>query len=184
MENLSKITLFVIITFFMPKAINAQTYFEVKSQRELKTVFFNEIKNYDDTLSKNVKNFGMAFIKFRISDDGKLDSISFSTKSPRVLVYALRQILNKIKIVLPYKLSDNSIFVLPLFYDYQPEPKEIKNLDDYLSQVQIYDPAEMLEDMTFDSNGFFKEEESKKELWGIKCTFLPTVEIKKYRVYH
>lgn len=184
MKEIIRITVAFIFITSLPRNVKAQEYIEVTNEINFKTAFSNEIAKYNDTISNNLKQVGFIFAKFRIAADNTLDSVQFSAKQPRVLIYALKEVLNKIKIMQATPSSIGTVYVLPIFYDYQPQPKIIKSKEDYLSQVVIYDMAELLSDMTYNSNGFFNEGESQKNLWGIKCTFLPTVYVKRFIIYH
>ena len=38
--------------------------------------------------------------------------------------------------------------------------------------------------MNFDFNGFFNVQDSKKNIWGFKCVFLPPVKMIRPKVYN
>lgn len=184
MKNIFQISAAILIITLSAFASNAQQYVEVKNEADFNAAFANEITKYKDTIGNNVNFAGIAFIKFNINKDGLLDSIKFSIKQPKVIIYALGEVLNKIKIVVPPNMDFKKFFVLPIFYDYLPESKPSNNMKDLLSQVITYDMNDLNSYLNFDSNGFFKVEESHKELWGINCVFLPMIKIQRQIIYH
>lgn len=169
---------------FLSFTTNAQHLYEIKNESDFRSFFFNEITKFNDTISNNVKQTGITFIKFNVGNDGTLDSVKISIKQPKVLIYVLKQVLDKAKIITLSELDRGKTYVLPLFYDYQPEPKPITTMDDLESQVVSYDLTDLTSYLNFDFNGFFNVEESQKSLWGIKCVLLPMIKISRPMVFH
>ncbi len=187
LENMkSKIQLNNIIALaiilFNTYNVKAQQQYEVKSEKDLANVFQIEKAKYEDTLSNNIKQGGIVFVKFQINSQGRLDSINFSEKHPKVLLFVITKILNNLRIV-DNSTERNKIYVLPIEYNYLPELKLPLTSEQLLNQVPKIDVTDLTSYMNFDFNGLFNVPESQKGLWGRQCVFLPMIKIARPIVF-
>lgn len=180
----TKIIFTLIVILFSPFFLNAQTQYEVKSEKDFANVFYKEIIKYNDTLNKHVKENGILFIKFKINSGGRLDSIKYSERHPKVLLYVVTKILNTVDMILADKNQESKIYVLPVFYCYQPELKSPTTLEELQDQIPDFDKDDPMSHINFDFNGFFNVADSDKDMWGLKCVLLPMLKIARPIVYH
>lgn len=183
MNNILKKILIYCSVFIVSFSTKGQKLFKIKNEKEFSKYFFNQIATYNDTLS-TIKQSGLVFIKFLIKDDGLIDNIKFSEKQPPVLLNVLTKILNLVKFDKSNNWNKTATYVLPILYNYVPELTLPITAEQLLNQVPIFNPDSLLAYMNFDFNGFFKVEETEKDLWGMKCVLLPMIKISRPIVYH
>lgn len=184
MEYFIKNMLALALITLLSDTINAQNLYTIKNEKDFNRHFSNEILKYNDTLSET-KQTGLVFIKFSIKNDGLIEGIKFSEKQPSVLIHILTKILSQFKIDDTSKSwSKTATYVLPVSYNYVPELTLPITAEKLLNQIPHINPDSLISYINFDFNGFFREEESQRDLWGIKCVLLPMIKISRPVVYH
>jgi hypothetical protein len=92
--------------------------------------------------------------------------------------------MNSIKIASHDKNQESNFYVLPLFYNYQPEFKPPTTLEDLKNQIPDFDVKDdWMSYINLDFNGLFNVSESQKNLWGMQCVLLPMIRISRPIVY-
>lgn len=173
-----------IVVLLSFTCIYSQSKVVIKNEEALKSFFAEEIGGYNDSLIRIVKLSGSMFFKFNIAKDSTLINIGCSEKQPAYLINIVQGVLGSVKIGLDAnQLSNNSTYVLPLFYNYAPEPKPVTTIEELRQQVPDINPSNLASYINLNFNNFFNTTTSGGELWGIKCVLLPPVKIGRPIVY-
>jgi hypothetical protein len=183
--NKLKITMTGIALLLCFIHISGQSRTIIKNEDDLNVFFASEIGSYNDSLIRIVKRSGSMFLKFNIAKDSTLFNIACSEKQPAYLINIVQEILASIKIGIDgSQLSNNSTYVLPLYYNYAPEQKPVTTIEELRRQVPDIDVSNLSSYINLNFNNFFNVKASDSELWGIKCVVLPPLKISQPIVYH
>lgn len=152
-----------------------------KSQLEF-TILYN-IAKYNDSLSNNIYSNGVLFFRFKINPNGKIEDIVCAEKQPSILINIIKEILLKTKYP---ETNDSCIYILPILYDYSRDPGwEFENIENLKAKYTArYNVDDLESCINVNYNGLFDVNPENKNLWGIKCTFLPWISISRPIIYN
>ena len=172
-----KIILLINFFFLNSSFSFSQNHIEINSEKEFQTYFHVAMLKYNDTLQNALKRRDILYVRFNISEKGFLDSILFSVKQPVIIIDVLKNVLSQVKMNMKGIENNETYYILPVNYDYSPEPNPNGDINDLFGRIEKIDVSNWQSYLNFDNNGLFKVEENNKGLWGIKCVFLPPIKI-------
>lgn len=124
------------------------------------------------------------FFKFKIASDSSLIDIVCSEKQPKVLISFALNVLRFVKISSGAGNTGHSqTYVLPLFYNYAPDPKPVTTLENLLQQIPVIDVNNLQSYINLNYNNLFTSGTTADELWGIKCVLLPPIKVARPIIY-
>lgn len=146
--------------------------------------FYKNINNYHDTLCKSLDSYYTLFVKFRLNEDGAVDSIRFSIKRPAIVLEAITETLKGMTLLVRNRFLKNTWYVQPLELNFFREGKS-QYIDGKFYQcleLPKIDTTDWQAGLNFNQNGFF--EVDRKEQLGIQCVFLKPVILQRTKVFH
>lgn len=185
-----RVQILLLATFFLLLKIElvAQEKIRIKSAQEYQLFLNQQFTSYHDSLSKTLNDYFIFYVRFKIQEEGGIDSIYFSIHKPTVLLEAVKQSLMKIQFTQGSQFVKDTWYVQPFEFNFipNPTPQIIDNKIYLCYNLPVVDTTNFESNLKLavtSFNGFYEVSKNDKSIWGLQCVLLPPVKFFGTMVY-